>query len=331
MIELLLQAERLLSVGLLDKAEQLYRQVANADPKNSIAVVGLARVTLDRGDDEGALELARRAVAIDPENAAAQRLVARLEEVLEYRQSAESLLFDRAEAVSALQAEVAAEVAAEVGAVPGGDAPVQTSGDAAAVEPGDAEGATGAGDAAESAGADRDRAGRCGGGAQRHPGSGHLDTTHGGRSDRRCARSLAGRPDAAPPHPGRSARDHRTLAGEPVPHPAERRPGRPAVGRRQGARARTGATTTAVEPQVPYIPPSTSATAGDGAARPGSSPISSACSADADPRRRGPHDAAGPALTGRQPVWFGHDTHPRHRRRRLCRVRLGRRPDRGRR
>ena len=114
MIELLLQAERLLSVGLLDKAEQLYRQVANADPKNSIAVVGLARVTLDRGDDEGALELARRAVSIDPENAAAQRLVARLEEVLEYRQSAESLLFDRAEAVSALQAEVAAEVAAEV-------------------------------------------------------------------------------------------------------------------------------------------------------------------------------------------------------------------------
>ena len=106
MIELLLQAERLLSVGLLDKAEQLYRQVANADPKNSIAVVGLARVTLDRGDDEGALELARRAVAIDPENAAAQRLVARLEEVLEYRQSSESLLFDRAEAVSALQAEV---------------------------------------------------------------------------------------------------------------------------------------------------------------------------------------------------------------------------------
>ena len=122
MIELLLQAERLLSVGLLDKAEQLYRQVANADPKNSIAVVGLARVTLDRGDDEGALELARRAVAIDPENAAAQRLVARLEEVLEYRQSSESLLFDRAEAVSALQAEVAAEVAAEVGAVPAGDA-----------------------------------------------------------------------------------------------------------------------------------------------------------------------------------------------------------------
>ena len=94
MIELLLQAERLLSVGLLDKAEQLYRQVANADPKNSIAVVGLARVTLDRGDDEGALELARRAVAIDPENAAAQRLVARAEEVLEYRQSAESLLFE---------------------------------------------------------------------------------------------------------------------------------------------------------------------------------------------------------------------------------------------
>lgn len=85
MIELLLQAERAMSVGLIDRAEVLYAQVAEADPQNSIAVVGLARVRLERGDEAGALELARRALEIDPENAAAERMVERLEEVLAYR------------------------------------------------------------------------------------------------------------------------------------------------------------------------------------------------------------------------------------------------------
>jgi tetratricopeptide (TPR) repeat protein len=84
-IELLLQAERALSVGLLDRAETLYRQVAAADPRNSIAVVGLARVAIERGDELEALELGRRALEIDPENSAAQRLVQRLEEVRAYR------------------------------------------------------------------------------------------------------------------------------------------------------------------------------------------------------------------------------------------------------
>jgi tetratricopeptide repeat protein len=84
-IELLLQAEGALSVGLLDRAEVLYRQVVEADPRNSIAVVGLARVALERSDEVGALTLARHALAIDPENNAAQRMVQRLEEVLRNR------------------------------------------------------------------------------------------------------------------------------------------------------------------------------------------------------------------------------------------------------
>ena len=85
MIELLIQAESALSLGLLDRAETLYRQVAAADPRNSIAVVGLARVALERRGELEALELARQALTIDAENWAAQRMVQRLEEVLAFR------------------------------------------------------------------------------------------------------------------------------------------------------------------------------------------------------------------------------------------------------
>jgi len=84
-IELLLEAERAMSFGRLDRAEEIYRQVASADAKNSIAVVGLARVSLERGDDLGAYLMARRALGIDPENEAARRLAVRLEEVLATR------------------------------------------------------------------------------------------------------------------------------------------------------------------------------------------------------------------------------------------------------
>ena len=85
MIERLLDAERAMSFGQLDLAEGIYQQVATSDPKNSIAVVGLARVTLERGDDLGAYLLARRALGIDPENDAARRMAVRLEEVLATR------------------------------------------------------------------------------------------------------------------------------------------------------------------------------------------------------------------------------------------------------
>lgn len=85
MIELLLQAEGALSAGLPDRAEALYQQVVGADPRNSIAVVGLARVALERSDEVGALTFARRALAIDPENNAAQQMVQRLEERLRAR------------------------------------------------------------------------------------------------------------------------------------------------------------------------------------------------------------------------------------------------------
>jgi len=85
MIESLLQAERLLTVGQVDAAEKIYTSTLSADPRNSIAVVGLARVALERGDDTLAYRHACEALEIDRQNAAALRLEARLSEVLATR------------------------------------------------------------------------------------------------------------------------------------------------------------------------------------------------------------------------------------------------------
>ena len=85
MIELLLQADRTLTMGLVDQAERLYRQAADADPLNAIAVVGLGKVAIERGDDPGAWRLAVRALEIDPENSSAIRLEARTAEILATR------------------------------------------------------------------------------------------------------------------------------------------------------------------------------------------------------------------------------------------------------
>ena len=85
MMERLLEADRNLDVGLVDRAETIFRQLAEADPRNAVAVVGLARCALERGDERAAYELAVRALAIDPEDAVALRMEARLSEILAAR------------------------------------------------------------------------------------------------------------------------------------------------------------------------------------------------------------------------------------------------------
>jgi tetratricopeptide (TPR) repeat protein len=86
MIERLLEADRLLALGLTDQAERIYWQAVETDSRNAIAVVGLARVASERGDDRTALEFARKAREIDPESPAAVRLTARLEEIIATRE-----------------------------------------------------------------------------------------------------------------------------------------------------------------------------------------------------------------------------------------------------
>ena len=81
----MLEAERALAVGLLDQAERHYTQVAASDPKNAIAVVGLARVALERGDQRGAYTFAGRALALDPDNPAANHLFRRMAEQMQIR------------------------------------------------------------------------------------------------------------------------------------------------------------------------------------------------------------------------------------------------------
>jgi Flp pilus assembly protein TadD len=85
MIELMLEAERAMGIGLIDNAERMYRQVVAIDPRNSIAVTGLARVALERGDQRAAYTFARQALALDPENPIASHLAMRMAEQMRNR------------------------------------------------------------------------------------------------------------------------------------------------------------------------------------------------------------------------------------------------------
>ena len=82
MIERLLAADEALAREDLETAAKLFGQVAEADPRNAIAAVGLGRVAAGRDDAQEARIWFLRALEIDPDEAAAKRLLAALEREL---------------------------------------------------------------------------------------------------------------------------------------------------------------------------------------------------------------------------------------------------------
>lgn len=82
MIERLLAADEALERDDLDTAAKLFGQVAEADPRNAIAAVGLGRVAAGRDDAAEARMWFLRALEIDPDEAAAKRLLAALDREL---------------------------------------------------------------------------------------------------------------------------------------------------------------------------------------------------------------------------------------------------------
>ena len=75
MFELLLQADRALADGALDQAEKTYWQLVDLDPTNAIALTGLARVAIERGDETAARQYADKALSIDPDSTAARKIL----------------------------------------------------------------------------------------------------------------------------------------------------------------------------------------------------------------------------------------------------------------
>jgi tetratricopeptide (TPR) repeat protein len=68
----LAQAYQALQAGKLDQAETLYRAVAESEPQNLDAMLGLATIAAQRGNAQQAIGFYERALELDPRNSVAQ-------------------------------------------------------------------------------------------------------------------------------------------------------------------------------------------------------------------------------------------------------------------
>ena len=74
-----LLAEALFKTGEPEKAGEEYEAILRIEPHNASALVGLSRIKLQRGDDEGAVTLLREAVAHHPDSTSAASLLAQIQ------------------------------------------------------------------------------------------------------------------------------------------------------------------------------------------------------------------------------------------------------------
>jgi len=90
-LERLREARRLVVVGELELAEEIYKELLERHPRTPVLLRDLVEIRVERGNQAGALVAALRRVALEPESADAREEAANLLEARGQRKRAEEI------------------------------------------------------------------------------------------------------------------------------------------------------------------------------------------------------------------------------------------------